>query len=175
MSSQYVDIAIAHPFSECYLYQQDRANVQNMLLKAVNYPDRVLRSKSHYVWSDTIPSETWNAAVKGLKSRMNGDAFFAGLSDKDFMTFAVRLGTSDVVGCRFKITGARIVHFTNRASEYPCLRVEFSGGGKMRPPQWHRQQEERMWREEMLRHPDGRRMIEMMERKGHFYADMFTD
>jgi hypothetical protein len=124
----------ADPFEFSRLYGQEKYSLDNMTLASVNFPDVVDSGKITSEWSDRIFT-SWDAASKDLKSTYNADAFWAGVSSTDLLTFAKAI--AEAVNFTHEVTGVRIVRFTNAASGYPVLRIDITSGGKKNPVKFH--------------------------------------
>jgi hypothetical protein len=107
------------------LYGNEKYNLQNMELKSVNFPAQA--EHYHSIYEDRALTE-WRKAAEGIESRQSGDAFWAGVSDKDVLVFAQRM--ADALSFKHKVTGARISRHTNWSSGYPILLLEMTSGGK---------------------------------------------
>lgn len=79
------------PFSHSRLYGSEKYSLQNMLLKQTNMPTWADDGDQIYeIWSDRCYTP-WKLALKGIKSSYTHDAFFAGVSDEDFLKFAAKV------------------------------------------------------------------------------------
>ena len=112
------------PFVFGRLYGDEKYNLQNMELKSVNFPAQV--KNYHSIYADRA-NEEWIKAGEGITSTYNGDAFWAGVSEKDLLIFAQRM--ADALNFKHKVTGARVSRHTN-SNGYPCLLLEMTNGGK---------------------------------------------
>jgi hypothetical protein len=123
-------------FDYSRLYGNEKYSLQKMELKSASFPAQVEPGKATAVWSDRMPSE-WEKAGDGIKSNQSGDAWWAGVSEKDLLIFAQRM--ADAIHFEHKVTGARITRYTNASSGYPCLVLELTSGGKgIRGPKMQR-------------------------------------
>lgn len=80
------------PFSHHRLYGDEKYNLQNMVLKMVDYPTKIDSAKDRHfdVYVDRAHTE-WHAAARLISSKDSADAWFAGVSDEDFLLFAGKL------------------------------------------------------------------------------------
>src|SRR5271157_6345355 len=80
------------PFSSMQLYGDKKYSLQNMILKMVSYPDKIDTAvdENFTIYVDRAYT-AWGAAARLISSKESGDAWFAGVSDKDFMLFASKL------------------------------------------------------------------------------------
>lgn len=80
------------PFSSYQLYGDKKYSLQNMVLKMVDYPAKIDTALDHSfdIYVDRAYTE-WGAAARLISSKESGDAWFAGVSDKDFLLFAGKL------------------------------------------------------------------------------------
>ena len=115
------------PFVFSRLYGREKYSLNSMELKAANFPAEVDPGKATSIWSDRAAT-TWEEASNGIESEYSGDAFWAGVSAADLLTFAERMAKT--INFQHKVTGARITRFTNAASGYPCLVLEITSDGK---------------------------------------------
>ena len=113
------------PFSFDRLYGREKYNLQNMEMKSVNFP--VKTDNYHSIYEDRA-EDTWRKAAEGIESNYNGDAFWAGVSEKDLLIFAQRM--ADALQFKHKVTGARISRHTHAMSGYPIHLLEMTSGGK---------------------------------------------
>jgi hypothetical protein len=76
------------PFSSYQLYGDKKYSLQNMVLKMVDYPAKIDTALDHSfdIYVDRAYTE-WGAAARLISSKESGDAWFAGVSDKDFLLF----------------------------------------------------------------------------------------
>jgi hypothetical protein len=80
------------PFSSMQLYGDKKYSLQNMVLKMTDYPAKVDTSLDQHfsIYVDRAYT-AWGAAARLISSKESGDAWFAGVSDKDFLLFAGKL------------------------------------------------------------------------------------
>lgn len=99
-------------------------DVQNMLLKQVNFPCAVhvtldfgdtgdwvgdcYEDRAYDAWR-----KAWDAAPRGFIHEMSDDVFLKFVTD-----------FFEAQGIARKITGARAVRYTNVSSGYPCIRID---------------------------------------------------
>lgn len=109
------------PYDFNRLYNDEKYSLQGMLLNQVSMPE-FLTDKDKYfeIWSDRIDSAIWTKARATIDPNQGGgDAFFAQLTNKEFMGFCQVLWNES--GMKGDITGATVVRYTN-AGGFPCLR-----------------------------------------------------
>ena len=107
------------PF-EYHRLMSESYSLQNMLIKQAAMPATIALDvdKVLSVYQDRIPNE-WRKAAESLPGERSwGDSGFASMSDGDFLAFAQRV--ADACGEEMKVTGARLIRYTNAASGYPC-------------------------------------------------------
>jgi hypothetical protein len=123
------------PFSFDRLYGNEKYSLNDMLLKETAQVPRSLdpSDESWEIWSDHCRTE-WGKALEGAKSEYNGDAYFAGMSDEEFLAFASRL-VSLIAKRDVQITGAAIVRYTDGGG-YPTLRLSAVKVGKTEGRRW---------------------------------------
>jgi hypothetical protein len=112
------------PFVFGRLYGDEKYSLNNMELKSAFFPAQA--KDYHSIYSDRANDE-WYKAVEGITSIYNGDAFWAGVSEKDLLIFAQRM--ADALSFKHQVTGARITRFTD-SRQYPCLLLEMTANGK---------------------------------------------
>ena len=115
---------LADPFDFERLYGMEKYSLQNMLLKEVTMPTTVYGGERTFeVWSDRERHAFWeNRFKRTLTSTMNGDAYFAGVTDEDFLEWANAV-FSEIEGQPVQLTGACLIRYTNVMSGYPTLRL----------------------------------------------------
>ncbi len=127
----------ADPFDFWRLYGQEKYSLQNMEVKSFKFPYEVEERHIHCVYDDRLPHGIWQDATRLIETGATGDAFFNGATDESFLKFAQRI--ADYCEFKHKVTGARIVRFTN-AGGYPCYRLDMAHGGKMSNARTDRQE-----------------------------------
>jgi hypothetical protein len=117
------------PFSHHRLYAEEKYNLQNMVLKMVNYPAKIdtTLDKTFDIYADRAYTE-WNAAARLIKSTATGDAWFNGVSDEDFLLFAGKLFA--ILNTHKLCTGDEIVQNAYRYSNQYRSRVAELMGSK---------------------------------------------
>lgn len=113
------------------LYDSEKYSLSNMLLKDAKFPTDVDQDKVGSVWDDRVYSE-WREAMEEIKSTESGDGWWAGVSNRDLLAFTRRLIKKIDPDWKHKITGARIVRYTNMSSGYPTLRLDYASGGTIK-------------------------------------------
>lgn len=80
------------PFSHSRLYGNEKYNLQNMVLKMVDYPAKIdtRKDRPFSIYVDRAHT-AWSAAAQLIESKSSGDAWFEGVSDQDFIFFAGKL------------------------------------------------------------------------------------
>lgn len=80
------------PFSHMRLYGDEKYSLQNMVLKMTDYPAKLDTAKDQHfnIYVNRAHTE-WHAAARLITSKESGDAWFEGVSDKDFLFFAGKL------------------------------------------------------------------------------------
>ena len=108
----------ADPFDFNRLYHDEKYCLNNMTLCQARFPTSA--DQAYSVWSDRV--EGWNKARLDTKSNYRGgDEWWAGVQEDSLLAFAVRI--AEIVQYQHKVTGARIVRFTNK-NQYPVLRLD---------------------------------------------------
>jgi hypothetical protein len=117
------------PFSSYQLYGDKKYSLQNMVLKMVDYPAKIDTALDHSfdIYVDRAYTE-WGAAARLISSKESGDAWFAGVSDKDFLLFAGKLFA--MLNTRKPCTGDEIVQNVYRYSNKFQSRVAELIGSK---------------------------------------------
>lgn len=123
-----VKTAPADAFSHIRLYGEEKYKLDNMELKAVNFPARVDEDHITSTWSDRILWDKARAVI--TTSSMYGDAFYAGVSDVELLKWAQII--ADEINFNHQVTGVRVVRYTNPSSGYPILRADLASGGSGR-------------------------------------------
>lgn len=121
--SRVMPCGLVDPFDFNRLYGPEKYSLQNMLLKQVTYPAQIDLSvdKPYDGWSDHSREE-FSVALAGIESTLSGDAFFNGIKDEDFLTFASKF-FSLINKREIKLTGARAVRTTNNGG-YPTITID---------------------------------------------------
>ena len=112
------------PYNVRRLYGDEKYCLNNMELNSHNFPEVERLPENlgcHSIWSDRIFQE-WNASSKNISSIACGDAFWSKVSSEDLLLFGNNIAKN--TNLSEKITGVRIVRFTDAASQYPVLRVD---------------------------------------------------
>lgn len=110
----------AYPYNYNRLYGSEKYNLQNMLLKQVNFPRYYSdEDKLYDIWSDRVYTE-WMQADRLIDTNQTGDAWYAGATDKSFLRFASEV-FSLINKEPIELTGAALVRYTNVSNGYPCL------------------------------------------------------
>jgi hypothetical protein len=115
------------PFSSMQLYGDKKYSLQNMVLKMVGYPAKIDTAidRSFDIYVDRAYTQ-WHAAAAGIKSTESGDAWWAGVSDEDFLRFAGKLFA--ILNTPRKVTGDEYVQNANRYSnQYLSRLAELQG------------------------------------------------
>lgn len=100
-------------------YYTNSYDIQNMLLGQVNFP--YAYNKGDYmnsVYSDRLPYELYNNALKKAGCNQWMDNWATSASDEQLLTFVREVFEKP------EITGCRILRFTNVSSGYPCYRFD---------------------------------------------------
>jgi hypothetical protein len=115
------------PFSSMQLYGDKKYSLQNMVLKMTDYPAKVDTSLDQHfcIYVDRAYTQ-WHAASRGIPSTQTGDAWWAGVTDKEFLRFASRLFA--ILNTPRTITGDEIVQDAYRYSnKYLSRLAELQG------------------------------------------------
>ncbi len=117
-----LEVTKARPYNYDEL-MHNSYNVQNMLITQFNFP--LYFHKGDFmsdIWIDRIPREKYEEAYKkNLEAKMGGGGW-----DNPHLNPEIVLGFfQDIFSeCNKKLTGFRIVRYTNVASGYPCPRFD---------------------------------------------------
>src|SRR5271157_784047 len=117
------------PFSSMQLYGDKKYSLQNMILKMVSYPDKIDTAvdENFTIYVDRAYT-AWGAAARLINSKESGDAWFAGVSDKDFLLFAGKLFA--MLNTHKPCTGDEFVQNAYRYSNKFQSRVDELTGSK---------------------------------------------
>jgi hypothetical protein len=110
-----------YPFSHSRLYGAEKYDLQNMLLKEVNFPAFYYpeQDKLYDAWSDRVYFE-WDEANKVVVSSAYGDERYAHATDESLLKFGNQL-FSNINREKIELTGVAIVRHTDVSSGYPVL------------------------------------------------------
>jgi len=116
------------PFSHHRLYADEKYSLQNMVLNMVNYPAKIDTALDQHfsVYVDRAYTE-WGATQSLITSKESGDAWFAGVSGKEFLFFASKLFA--LINTPRKITSADplVQNAYQYSNHYRSRLVELSG------------------------------------------------
>ena len=121
------------PFDYERLYGDEKYSLNNMLMKSYNFPARVKKGDLYGAYQDRISELWYSDKAKELLVQHNpkaswGDHGYAYLTDESLLNFAQYI--ADALDFGKKVTGARIIRFTNAMSGYPVYYLEFAHGGE---------------------------------------------
>jgi hypothetical protein len=115
------------PFSSMQLYGDKKYSLQNMVLKMADYPAKMDSAVDQHfsIYVDRAYTQ-WHAASRGIPSTQTGDAWWAGVSDREFLRFAGKLFA--ILNTPRKVTGDEYVQNANHYSnQYLSRLAELQG------------------------------------------------
>jgi len=115
------------PFSSMQLYGDKKYSLQNMVLKMTDYPAKMDSAVDQHfdIYVDRAYTQ-WHAASRDIPSTQTGDAWWAGVSDREFLRFAGKLFA--ILNTPRTITGDEIVQNAYRYSnKYLSRLAELQG------------------------------------------------
>lgn len=109
-------------------------NIQNMLITQYNFPKFFYKKENDWsdgdfidsVYTDRISSENWKRAIKHITLNRNCDCWNQANSE-ELIAFANELYSDSLKDKDFKITGIRVIRYTNVSSGYPTWRIDVFG------------------------------------------------
>jgi hypothetical protein len=117
----------AHEFNMGRLYGSEKYDIQNMILCQVKMPSFVYKGERVWeVWSDRIPGDSLNKALKLIQTTGSGDHYLAYATPNSLLEFAQVLSDEINGTDSFKVTGMLAVRYTN-LDGYPSLRFSIVG------------------------------------------------
>jgi len=127
-----IEVNKADPFDINRLWGDEKYNLQNMLMRQVNFPAYCYeRDIMWSVYHDRAYDTFYAACEKYLKPMgggLEGGSSLNALSSEKFLEFC-----REAIGCDKPITGARFIRYTNVSSGYPCYRIDVYAKGEGNP------------------------------------------